>query len=50
MVGKACLASKQTQEVFYHYCSWSITTPAAMIAVITALMKASKRGGWECNE
>lgn len=39
----ARLASSQTQEVFYHDCSWSITTAVAMIAVIIALMKRHQR-------
>lgn len=29
--------------MFYHDCSWSITTAAAMIAVIIALMKRHQR-------
>lgn len=41
--GESCLASSQTQEVFYHDCSWSIATAVAMIAVIIALMKRHQR-------
>lgn len=40
---ESCLAFGQTQEVFYHDCSWSITTAVAMIAVIIALMKRHQR-------
>lgn len=44
MDGKAGRAeSGQTQEVFYHDCSWSITTAVAMIVVIIALMKRHQR-------
>ena len=40
---KLTLLSGQTQNMFYHDCSWSITTAVAIIAVIIAFMKRHHR-------
>lgn len=47
---KSCIASSQTQEVFYCDCSWSITTASAMIAVIIAFIKRHQREAAENAE